>query len=337
MTLRQADVVLLDEYTRDLYQLRAWLLAEMRRGYARVDRNNLDASFVWLVPFLTGLTQVGVARSVEITGNYLSVFAALRGIGYSVAGGVRPNPVVFEDSSPLPPVLARLGDLVGSRPPAVAPQRVVGIPDLDSPFSVPRLERRVATLTSGRPTRDGFVKLPLGVKASIKRGDGVERALARSQGVSTTVVGSEAHRVAREMSVFQITDPSSPFTRWRRVPSPGACDFCLILATRGAVYRNAETAKRGHVNCRCVVEAAGIEGGRWSAIDPLDMLRTVSIKAKNGARYTYDLSSGACRVDYPGGRSYVGPPSDRGVGSSNMVELRPPPAFWERRAENRGR
>jgi hypothetical protein len=42
---------------------------------------------------------------------------------------------------------------------------------------------------------------------------------------------------------------------WARVPEPGACSFCLMLATRGAVYRSEGTADfKSHDNCRCHVE-----------------------------------------------------------------------------------
>ena len=43
--------------------------------------------------------------------------------------------------------------------------------------------------------------------------------------------------------------------RWARVPDAGACDFCMMLATRGAVYLTRESAvgKGGyHSNCRCL-------------------------------------------------------------------------------------
>lgn len=339
MTTREADAYLLDEYTRDLYALRAWMLAQMRGGYAKVDRQNLDASFALLIPFLTGVTQVGIARAQEITDFYLATFAAMRGIDYSVGGGVR-LPVLYTEaeSAPLNPVFQRLERLRGpARPTGYRPQTVVGRPDISAPWGVKRYADRVQVLTSGRPTRVGFDKAPIGVKAAIKRGESVEEALQRSQGVSTTIIGSEAHRAARDMSAFQIIDPASPFTRWRRVPSPGACGFCIILATRGAVYRNPEVARRGHANCRCVVEAAGIEGAGWSAIDPADMLRTVSMRGANKARYTYNLATGEAAVEYPSGQTYISDPTPAGVGSSNMPELRPPLAFWENRARNRER
>ena len=42
---------------------------------------------------------------------------------------------------------------------------------------------------------------------------------------------------------------------WARVPEPGACSFCLMLATRGAVYRSEKSAEfKSHDNCRCHVE-----------------------------------------------------------------------------------
>lgn len=41
--------------------------------------------------------------------------------------------------------------------------------------------------------------------------------------------------------------------RWARYASGTACGFCRILATRGAVYREASEAARGHDHCRCRV------------------------------------------------------------------------------------
>jgi len=42
---------------------------------------------------------------------------------------------------------------------------------------------------------------------------------------------------------------------WARVPEPGACSFCLMLATRGAVYRSEQSADfKTHDHCRCHVE-----------------------------------------------------------------------------------
>jgi hypothetical protein len=38
---------------------------------------------------------------------------------------------------------------------------------------------------------------------------------------------------------------------WYRVTSPHACDFCLMLAGRGAVYRDRTVAFKSHDHCAC--------------------------------------------------------------------------------------
>lgn len=51
-----------------------------------------------------------------------------------------------------------------------------------------------------------------------------------------------------------------------RVPEAGACAFCRMLASRGAVYGSAEKAqstkdgKRFHDNCRCSTQIARVDG-----------------------------------------------------------------------------
>lgn len=45
-------------------------------------------------------------------------------------------------------------------------------------------------------------------------------------------------------------------TGWARVAEPSACAFCAMLTTRGAVYKNEETADfEAHDHCACSVEA----------------------------------------------------------------------------------
>jgi len=55
---------------------------------------------------------------------------------------------------------------------------------------------------------------------------------------------------------------------WARVPEPGACSFCLMLATRGAVYRTEKSASfKSHDHCRCHVEPT------FSAYEPSARVR----------------------------------------------------------------
>lgn len=69
-------------------------------------------------------------------------------------------------------------------------------------------------------------------------------------------VTGEPHRVARVTVLDSVRRPGGPVA-WMRVAEPGACRFCRMLATRGPVYRSAETALstsqglRYHANCRC--------------------------------------------------------------------------------------
>ncbi|QDZ42215.1 hypothetical protein [Corynebacterium sp. sy039] len=89
-------------------------------------------------------------------------------------------------------------------------------------------------------------------------GDGVQVAVAlrKLQGVVNRLVVAPARRTV-ELGVARAG------TWYARVPEPGACDFCLMLASRGGVY-SSETVfgQLGgyHDNCRCVgIEVADDE------------------------------------------------------------------------------
>lgn len=50
---------------------------------------------------------------------------------------------------------------------------------------------------------------------------------------------------------------------YARAPSPDACDFCIMLSSRGATYGSARSAGEGnqwHDDCRCVIEPVGPNG-----------------------------------------------------------------------------
>ena len=93
------------------------------------------------------------------------------------------------------------------------------------------------------------------------------------------------------------------FSRWRRVASAGACDWCLMLATRGAVYYSSGTARAasaginnrpdgGHRNCNCGVELETQFNRRNDVrISPDDADRVVSYYSyRMQWRYAYDMS-----------------------------------------------
>lgn len=63
---------------------------------------------------------------------------------------------------------------------------------------------------------------------------------------------------AGSREIFEAIKNDPKPTRYARVTRPGACAFCLLLATRGAVYRTEESASfRAHTYpglCQCDVE-----------------------------------------------------------------------------------
>jgi hypothetical protein len=52
------------------------------------------------------------------------------------------------------------------------------------------------------------------------------------------------------------TTPQDPVAKgWERVIEPGACSFCAMLASRGAVYKESTVDFRAHDHCHCVARA----------------------------------------------------------------------------------
>ncbi|MGH4013165.1 MAG: hypothetical protein ACRDSL_04385 [Pseudonocardiaceae bacterium] len=114
---------------------------------------------------------------------------------------------------------------------------------------------------------------PVALMRALRRGQtpGMARklALVQLQGTATR----HALAGARETTLRAVAeDPVA--LGWARIPRPDACPFCLLLSTRGGVYRSAEAARlttgrssRGaghtyHDHCRC--EVVGIFTEDWT-------------------------------------------------------------------------
>jgi hypothetical protein len=81
---------------------------------------------------------------------------------------------------------------------------------------------------------------------------GVPGAEATPRSRAEGIVNRYVLQPARETTIVAATeDPVA--TRLARVPRPGACAFCLMLATRGAVYHDEQSAGRA-ANTRFVGE-----------------------------------------------------------------------------------
>jgi hypothetical protein len=80
-------------------------------------------------------------------------------------------------------------------------------------------------------------------RAALTKVEGLTQTLALNMGRQTIIEAVKTDRQAKG---------------WARVPEAGACSFCLLLATRGAVYKSKASAGgskfKTHDHCHCHVE-----------------------------------------------------------------------------------
>lgn len=123
----------------------------------------------------------------------------------------------------------------------------------------------VGVTSAGTPVAAVIDATPRIVAARMRAGSTAGEAYEASASYLAGHIRGEAHRLARVTVLDSVRRRGGPVA-WMRVAEPGACRFCRMLATRGPVYRSAETAlttsqgQRYHANCRCrivpVVSAA---------------------------------------------------------------------------------
>ncbi|DAZ90240.1 VG15 protein [Mycobacteroides abscessus] len=72
----------------------------------------------------------------------------------------------------------------------------------------------------------------------------------------TRLTGSAQRMVFDGARATILRNADTEKVKYSRLASPGACEFCRVMATRGAVYRSAHAAQAGHDNCHCVPAVA---------------------------------------------------------------------------------
>lgn len=77
--------------------------------------------------------------------------------------------------------------------------------------------------------------------------DGAEGRVGKLQGAADRMLMGRAESV---LEAHARADPDKPL--WAIVPQPGACAFCLMVASRGFTYHGEKLAnKQRHDHCRC--------------------------------------------------------------------------------------
>lgn len=128
-----------------------------------------------------------------------------------------------------------------------------------APVSVPV---QSGVLASGRDVQGAYAATEGVVKNRMAGGMNFIDALDASARFLTSLAASEPARVGRD-GVLAAAAADYRFERFRRVAVGATCDFCLMLATRGAVYLTRESAgeaRKYHFRCDCRIEAVVGEG-----------------------------------------------------------------------------
>jgi hypothetical protein len=87
-------------------------------------------------------------------------------------------------------------------------------------------------------------------------------------------------------TIIQAVQTDEHAKGWARVPEPGACWFCAMLATRGAVYTSEQSATfEAHDHCRCHVEPV------FNAYEPTHQIRQWQALYADATRGVYGMKA----------------------------------------------
>ena len=212
--------------------------------YGLVATDELDESFYALLPLMQGAVVESKQRSILATWAYM-------------AGKANVNGIEFGQKDVLEP----------------------GVPEIKQPtpgFDVNPWLLNAPNAASGMSISEINARAPYGVKALIKQGMPPKQALRVSEGRMIALSKTESPLMSRLIPGTVVeTRAVTGFARYRRVPAPGACDYCLAQAQRGAVFHSEQLAQGSHLpgggyhaNCvpaDSVVSSPGTEAAtrRW--------------------------------------------------------------------------
>lgn len=310
-------------------RLDRWSLMQLAAIYGAVDLAAIDLSFKIAVPRLAGLYAAVSAAALATVSEYVWLKGALGGV--SVVHDWRRTRLdwlrLLPSGRPAYPYFA--GAPLGVKalirdglPPAEAlrvsrgrsSQAISGVPHLASrqvTLGVARVENSVGVewpALSSPPDTPPRVLLQGDVPGPVASyvGDVVSRFDAAQASPVFTV---DDFRRMEDFANTAVSPPRAYLTpdglrvgrmraKWRRVPAPGACDFCLTLASRGGVYVKAtvESTRRDgtvggldryHFRCRCrgMLDFVGLPDLMISRDD----WRRLSTRGGDGALPTFGI------------------------------------------------
>ena len=207
--------------------LRSWGLAQAARAWRGIDPDDIRGTFPTVAKSIEQIYAVASAETLTATDEYMHLVAARSGRTYTGSWSMgRPDaPLELQSGASFRAWTSGaqwriLGDIGEGMSPEQAKSR-----------SFLRATQEIGTAIYQRPRETTFNRFL--VDATLGAGREVPPELQKYAREVREYEGLWDGRSSRE---YQPT-----WKRWRRVPHPGACSFCLMLATRSD-YTSAEAA-----------------------------------------------------------------------------------------------
>ena len=214
-------------YDAHLQLLRRWGIAAVAELYRRISPADWDRDLKAIGPAATLVHGAAAAQALTLTDEYMALAAAVAGGDYVAdwRRGRADSPKVLSTGQ-------LFAQWMGYAPPGVQALIDQGATVAEAlAVSQARTAQAVATAPAQRARTTTWNRFL--VDALITRED-VPPALLSPW-------TDEVEQYANLWDGRRRREYQGPFERWQRVPSPGACDFCLMLATR-TDYTSADAA-----------------------------------------------------------------------------------------------
>lgn len=250
-------------FAEHLERLRRWGILATLSAYRGVDVDDLDASLALVGQQMAAIYGAAVINALDSTDEYMNIAAAIAGLPYGAnwRNGRPEAPLQLFGGTPF-------GQWMANASPAI--KRLIAL-GMDPAQAVEISQARAAQQVASSP-------LQLARSTTWKRF--LVDATLSELGIapqSLTDWVDEVEVYANLSNEASVRDYQGTWQRWQRVPSPGACGFCLMLATRtnytsadAAMYAGGSSARRRtssmesgeryHRSCRCTVRAVA-QGG----------------------------------------------------------------------------